>query len=226
MNWFTSTESWSRFFARHQVIYFNQRKNIFRKLPMPLPKDGNGDILLGLGVLEGCLCMVRSCEHLTDRMDRVEVLVMKKYGIKESWTSMFILSNLPNLHIYDNVLPLFFTKNGEILMKIGKNCVRAYNPNDNSQRDIRIPADSPYFYAAVYEESLASPIDYNWEAEELREDARYVENSLSGSWRKMRKVIRAGASAYEVEERGYRESDSEYMMDNYRRRRNCLTSFS
>ncbi|XP_028056734.1 F-box protein At3g07870-like [Camellia sinensis] len=161
LHWFTSTESWSRFFARHQVIYFNPRKNIFRKLPMPLPKDGNGDILLGLGVLEGCLCMVRSCEHLTDRMDRVEVLVMKKYGIKESWTSMFILSNLPNLHIYDNVLPLFFTKNGEILMKIGKNCVRAYNPNDNSQRDIRIPAYSPYFYAAVYEESLASPIDYN-----------------------------------------------------------------
>ena len=110
---------------------------------MPLPKDGNGDILLSLGVLEGCLCMVRSCKHLTDRMDRVEVLVMKKYGIKESWTTMFILSNLPNLHIYDNVVPLCFTKNGEILMKIGWNHVRAYNPNDNWQRDIRIPTEGP-----------------------------------------------------------------------------------
>ncbi|GMP55017.1 hypothetical protein CsSME_00019974 [Camellia sinensis var. sinensis] len=151
LHWFASKESWGHFFTPYQIIYFNPWKNIFKKLPMPQPKDGHGDILLGLGVLEGCLCMVRSCQHPTNRMDRVEVLVMKKYGIKESWTTMFILSNLPNLHIYDNVAPFCFTKN------------------------------------AVYEESLASPIDHNWEAKELRGDARYVENSLSSSWRKMRK---------------------------------------
>ncbi|XP_028113868.1 F-box protein CPR1-like [Camellia sinensis] len=132
LHWFASKESWGHFFAPHQIVYFNLRKNIFKKLPMPKPKDGDGDILLGLGVLDGCLCMVRSCEHPTNHVDRVEVLVMKKYGIKESWTTMLILSNLPNLRIYDNVVPLCFTKNGEILMKIGWNHVRAYNPNDNS----------------------------------------------------------------------------------------------
>ncbi|GMP55013.1 hypothetical protein CsSME_00019970 [Camellia sinensis var. sinensis] len=192
LHWFASKESWGHFFAPHQTIYFNPQKNIFKKLPMPKPKDGDGDILLGLGVLDGCLCMVRSCEHPTNHVDRVEVLVMKKYGIKESWTTMLILSNLPNLRIYDNVVPL----------------------------DIRIPIKGPYVYAVVYEESLASLIDYNWEAEELRGDARHVENSLSGSWRKMRKIIRAGVTACKVEGRGYRESDSEYMMDNYTRRRN------
>ncbi|XP_028056760.1 uncharacterized protein LOC114260765 [Camellia sinensis] len=146
LHWFASKESWGCFFAPYQIIYFNPWKNMFKKLPRPQPKDGDGDILLSLGILEGCRCMVRSCEHPTDHVDRVEVLVIKKYGIQESSTTMFILSNLPNLHIYDNVLPLCFTKNGEILMKIGRNHVRAYNPNDNSQRDIRIPTESHYFY--------------------------------------------------------------------------------
>ncbi|GMP56618.1 hypothetical protein CsSME_00021037 [Camellia sinensis var. sinensis] len=76
LRWFASKESWGRFFTPHQSIYFNPQKNIFKKLPMPQPKDRDGDILLGLGVLEGCFCMVRSCEHPTDRVDRVEVLVM------------------------------------------------------------------------------------------------------------------------------------------------------
>lgn len=32
----------------------------FKKLPMPKPpKDGDRDILLGLGVLDDCLCMIR-----------------------------------------------------------------------------------------------------------------------------------------------------------------------
>ncbi|GMP56615.1 hypothetical protein CsSME_00021034 [Camellia sinensis var. sinensis] len=71
-------------------------------------------------------------------------------------------------------------------MKVGRKHLRAYNPNDNSQRDVTIPT---YLDAIVYEESLLTPTGYNWEEEVLRREAKYVETSLSGSWRKIRKVI-------------------------------------
>ncbi|GMP56610.1 hypothetical protein CsSME_00021029 [Camellia sinensis var. sinensis] len=187
LHWFASNKSSDRFFAPREIIYFNPRMNKFKKLPMPQPKNGDGDIILGLGVLEGCLCMVRCYdEHPSGHVGIVELLAMKEYGMQESWTTMFIISNLPELGIYDNVVPLCFIKNGELLIKVGRKHLRAYNPNDNSQRDVTIPT---YLDAIVYEESVVTPTGYNWEEEVLRGEAIYVETSLSGSRRKIRKVI-------------------------------------
>ncbi|KAL7220548.1 hypothetical protein ACSBR2_013431 [Camellia fascicularis] len=150
--------------------------NKFKKLPMPQPKNGDGDILFGLGVLEGCLCMVRCCdEHPSYHVGIVEVLAMKEYGKQESWITMFILSNLPNLSLYHVLVPLCSIKNGEVLMKVDMDHIRAYNPINNSQRKVRIPKKHNYLDAIVYEESLVTPPDTNWEEEELRGEATYVE---------------------------------------------------
>ncbi|KAI8010343.1 F-box protein CPR1 [Camellia lanceoleosa] len=59
LHWFASDKSSDHFFAPREIVYFNPRMNKFKKLPMPQLKNGHRDIILGLGVLEGCLCMVR-----------------------------------------------------------------------------------------------------------------------------------------------------------------------
>ncbi|CAL5393062.1 unnamed protein product [Camellia sinensis] len=175
LHWFASKKSSDHFLAPHEILYFNLRMNKFNKLPMPQPKNGDGDILFGLEVLEGCLCMVRCCdEHPSHHVGIVEVLAMKEYRKQESWITTFILSNVPNLNIFDELVPLCSPKNGEVLMKVAMDHIRAYNLIDNSQRKVRIPNKRNYLNAIVYEESSVTPPDNNWEEGELRGEATSV----------------------------------------------------
>lgn len=78
---------------------------------MPEPKRRDGDIIVKLGVLNGCLCMIRWV-YESDTKPNLEVLAMKEYGIEKSWTIMFTVSNLA---IGSYTVGL--TKNGKVLMK-------------------------------------------------------------------------------------------------------------
>ncbi|KAI8566175.1 hypothetical protein RHMOL_Rhmol02G0019500 [Rhododendron molle] len=167
----------------------------FEKVPMPQPKQSDGDVVYGLGVLNGCLCMSRSENPSDGECNKIEVLVMKEYGMASSWTLMFIISDLR---------PFGYTRNGEALavkapafsLMPPPRCddskdiwhISVYNPINNSTRDIPIPTPMrTHFYALdliIYEESVIKPTDYNWEDEELRGEATYVEYFLNGSHRK------------------------------------------
>ncbi|KAL7247528.1 hypothetical protein ACSBR2_002444 [Camellia fascicularis] len=57
----------------------------------------------------------------------------------------------------------------------------AYNANGNSDTEILTFDGDCFTDAVTYEESLVIPPDYNWEEEELRGEATYVEKFVSGS---------------------------------------------
>ncbi|KAH7866277.1 hypothetical protein Vadar_017979 [Vaccinium darrowii] len=65
-----------------------------------------------LEVSNGCLCIVLYC----DSNACVEVWIMKEYGIKESWTKLFVIPNLS--HPSERILCIL--KNGEVLLRIQK----------------------------------------------------------------------------------------------------------
>lgn len=77
---------------------------------MPEPKQRDGDIIVKLGVLNGCLCMNRQ-GYGSDTKPNLEVLAMKEYGIEKFWTIMFTVSNLAGSYTVG------LTKNGKVLMK-------------------------------------------------------------------------------------------------------------
>uniref|UniRef100_A0A5B7AAN1 F-box domain-containing protein n=1 Tax=Davidia involucrata TaxID=16924 RepID=A0A5B7AAN1_DAVIN len=142
--------------APHLIIYFDPVKDEFKELPIPQPIHYN--VILGLGVLGGCLCMVRWVDE-SDSEGNIEVLVMKEYGVKESWNTMFIISNLIMNPLWGRLEPLCFTRDGEILMLLKegthKNKILAYNPGAKSHRIIAIPTNhSRNVDAATYVESL------------------------------------------------------------------------
>ncbi|XP_028091547.1 F-box/kelch-repeat protein At3g23880-like [Camellia sinensis] len=168
LHWFVFKES-SDNFPSHQIIYFDPRIDEFKEVPMPQPKHVDGYTILGLGDLNGCLCMSRfnhsSCNFVGNK---VEVLVMKEYGMESSWIVLFSIEYLSG-KIYDYFVPLCSTKNDEVIMKIFtglKGYIRAYNPNDNSHRDILNFTHRCSLEAIMYEESLVVPPDYNFEKEE------------------------------------------------------------
>ncbi|CAL5395567.1 unnamed protein product [Camellia sinensis] len=209
LHWLASKESWGHFLSTQQIVSFDPRCDKFKKVPMPQPKDedGDGDIILGLGALDGCLCMTRF-DNPRNFEGNVEVLAMKEYGMKSSWTVMFTISNLAGVFCsYHWFVPLCSTKNNEVIMNlcvgVDDGYVTAYNPNDNSNRDILMATDNYDLNAIMYEESLVTPPDYNWEEEELGGEATYFEKYLSGSIGK-RKRMRNGFWRYsELEEEEY-----------------------
>ncbi|XP_057488640.1 F-box/kelch-repeat protein At3g23880-like [Actinidia eriantha] len=170
IHWYTSGYN-----SSHQIIYFNSQICEFEKVPMPPPKHHSGDYLLGLGALDGCLCMTRSENPRTLEGD-IEVLVMKEYGVEISWTILFTISNLNNW-VYDDLLLYGYMKNGEAILKVYDGVIslspisnhldynsriRTFNPDDNTHREILIQPE--YYHAKVifYEESLVTPTGYKF----------------------------------------------------------------
>ncbi|KAE9445147.1 hypothetical protein C3L33_22955, partial [Rhododendron williamsianum] len=171
LHWFASkNDSGSQPLSPHQIIYFDAHGDKFEEVAMPEPKRGDGDIIVGLGVLDECLCMSRwDCPRSS-----VEVLVMKHYGVKKSWTILFAVSDCLRFNDFDKLVPLGYTKNGEVLAMVRSRCtisedngwhISAFNPTDNSHRRISTPKEFN-FYPIAYEESLIRPTGYDWEEEE------------------------------------------------------------
>ncbi|KAI8566174.1 hypothetical protein RHMOL_Rhmol02G0019400 [Rhododendron molle] len=190
LHWFASKkDSHGRFLLPHQIIFFNAQMDKFEEVPMPEPRGEDGDILCGLGVLDGYLCMSRS-DCPGDSESNVEVLLMKEYGVKSSWTILLVVSDDRfAFKLYDPLVPLGYTKNGSVLIKVNYRPdlhIRAFDVTDNSHRRISIPVHH-YLHVFVHEESLITPTDYNWEVEELKGQATYVVHSYTGESLKMKK---------------------------------------
>lgn len=87
--------------------------------------------------------------RLDDDKAGAEILVMKGYGVKESWTSLYIIRDLEINSSY-----------GIMTQK-----VIVYNPKNDNRRDILdvgIGRKFTYGPMITYVESLTSPKEYYW----------------------------------------------------------------
>ncbi|XP_058189470.1 F-box/kelch-repeat protein At3g23880-like [Rhododendron vialii] len=196
IHWFASRKD-SGILSPHQIIYFNACMDKFEEVPMPEPKGEDGDIICGLGVLDGYLCMSRSDRRPGDNESNVEVLIMKEYGVKNCWTTLFVVSDGFTFSHCDLLAPLGYTKNGRVLTKVYV-CedrdwhIKAFDLTKNSYRRISIPKEKDHYIdVIVYEESLITPNDDDWEEEEFEEASTYVEYSPHS-----RKVMRRARAGY------------------------------
>nr|GLL40693.1 F-box/kelch-repeat protein At3g23880-like [Ipomoea trifida] len=72
------------------IVYFEAESDEFKELPSPGWKR-KSNIIIGLGIMDNCLCTAR----LRRPTYNIEVMVMKKYGVKRSWVNKFVISLLP-----------------------------------------------------------------------------------------------------------------------------------
>ncbi|KAE9454873.1 hypothetical protein C3L33_13229, partial [Rhododendron williamsianum] len=160
-----------------QIVYFDPITDEFVELPVPPQPYSFWErktVILGLGVLEGCLFMARcSCESSTEiESNFIEVFVMREYGVGESWSSTFMMSNFVGLsrpYVYGNLVPLYFTKNGEVLIAVNRNKLVVYDPNKMPQKEILISSESYEIHVASYTEGLASPAAYGHDEDWVEE---------------------------------------------------------
>ncbi|KAL3363149.1 hypothetical protein AABB24_012448 [Solanum stoloniferum] len=96
-------------------------------IPEPTRNKKENDII-DLGISYECFCMTQ----LVDDKRGVEILIMKEYGVKESWTSLFLIQNLQINSWYKFDVPFFVTKTREIVF------VRYYYEENEVVYNVRI----------------------------------------------------------------------------------------
>ncbi|XP_073304195.1 F-box/kelch-repeat protein At3g23880-like [Primulina huaijiensis] len=118
------------------------------------PDYGGSDIALTLGMLGGCLCIL--CYEIDTRVD---VWVLKDYGVKGSWTKLFRFPCIHRGGRFVFLKPLCMLPNGEILLIFGRSLVLC-NPAYGS---FRVREATNFDRVEIYVETLVSPAVLNEE---------------------------------------------------------------
>ncbi|XP_058211837.1 F-box/kelch-repeat protein At3g06240-like [Rhododendron vialii] len=151
-----------------RIVCFDVVDEKFKDVPTPMYEVGCN--FFTVGVLDGCLCAI-------DRRgpeSHFDVWVMKEYGVKESWTKLFVVPNvppnMPGVLFFEYCELLCFTKDGEVVLRLKVEAsvpskekkleeslkLVIYNPKQKNKR-FGMPQDWKGFDVALYAESLVSP---------------------------------------------------------------------
>uniref|UniRef100_A0A5B7BYK1 F-box domain-containing protein n=1 Tax=Davidia involucrata TaxID=16924 RepID=A0A5B7BYK1_DAVIN len=132
------------------IVSFDIANEVFGVIPGPGIDVGQGSY--ALGVLSGCFSITDSSFR-----DRVEIWVMKEYGVEESWVKCFAINfdqvgwNIRYIRI------LCSQKNGEILMLYNNQLLLSYNPQTMRLGKVSIVGLPSWFEAVTHVGSLITP---------------------------------------------------------------------
>ncbi|XP_022723214.1 F-box protein CPR30-like, partial [Durio zibethinus] len=127
----------------------------FREVPQPEYKDKI--FQLNVGVLGGCLCAIANYDHV-----RVDLWVMKEYGVKESWTKLFSIASEEVIGSLRFVKPLAYSRSGDqVLLEHDNINLFWYDLKKKKKvNDVWIPGMPHTYETEIWLQSLVS-LDVN-----------------------------------------------------------------
>ncbi|KAK1367178.1 hypothetical protein POM88_042739 [Heracleum sosnowskyi] len=126
-----------------------------RELPLPKLRTKNVN-QLGIITFEKSLCIL---EYLLSV--RMNVWVMKDYGVGNSWCKLFSVEQQKVIGSFGTITPLAYSKNRQdVLCEVDNEKVMWYNPKRKKARTANIANLPSIFDLEFYTESLV-PLDYN-----------------------------------------------------------------
>ncbi|KAL3587306.1 hypothetical protein D5086_014173 [Populus alba] len=148
--------------ALHWVVGENPESNVanivvaldlgvedYREVLQPEYKDKN--FYIDLGVLRGCLCFLANFLG-----ERVDVWMMKDYGVKESWTKLFSVAQYEVIGFLRSLKPLAYSKSGDEVLIEHDNLDLCWYDLKRKQVKNRISGIPYSFEADTFVESLIS----------------------------------------------------------------------
>ena len=114
LHWLVTRKSRSD--TRGSILAFDLVTEDFNWLSLP---DYGGGILCYMNLVElgGWLCVVRNFNPDKEPDNLVDVWVMKEYGVKESWTKLFLVLSLSNVtDAFPYFIPVVYFKSSDQIL--------------------------------------------------------------------------------------------------------------
>ncbi|OMO64033.1 hypothetical protein CCACVL1_22095 [Corchorus capsularis] len=151
---------------------------------IPVPPQFKSGYKISLAVYDGCLS---AWCYLADGSWEFDVCLMKEYGVKESWITLFRIKHV-RLSVYMNFVntfcfPLIYMKNGEILFSFMNDVVVCYNGEKGLLRDAKMFRTLGKFNAVGYTPSFVSLKEYVAKGEHItrkRSSRKHAEFLVEG----------------------------------------------
>ncbi|KAA8516864.1 hypothetical protein F0562_017318 [Nyssa sinensis] len=122
----------------------------YRLVPQPEYSDEN--FLMDVGVLGGCLIIF--CNYYSE----VDIWLMKEYGVKESWTNLFSVSQPTVIRSFEYLNPIAYSKSGEeVLLEQDREKLLWYNLKNKTVKNVRIRGMPNSFSTDICLGSLVPP---------------------------------------------------------------------
>ncbi|OMP07916.1 hypothetical protein COLO4_06940 [Corchorus olitorius] len=123
----------------NRILVYNLFTGELMKLP-PKPMTPEYKVVSGFGYhpKNKARKVVRIVEHECVKMpdNKIDVWLMKDYGMKESWTKEFTID--PEFHLLGFLRPLWVLSNGEILAEYGKQALFSYDRNSKKIKKMNV----------------------------------------------------------------------------------------
>ncbi|GLU15702.1 hypothetical protein SLE2022_321720 [Rubroshorea leprosula] len=149
--------------GRNMIVGFDLGTEEFLQVPQAENTDEN--FLLDVGVLDGCLCMICNYNQFS-----VDILVMKEYGLKESWTWLLSIQKTTPADAVKFLRPLAYSKNlTKVLLEMDSQKLVWYNLEKKRMRTVKIDGAPDTFSAEIFVGSLI-PLDDRDEQSKKQEE--------------------------------------------------------
>ncbi|KAE8724386.1 hypothetical protein F3Y22_tig00010533pilonHSYRG00280 [Hibiscus syriacus] len=136
------------FGMRNTIVGFDLGTEEFIEVPQPNCADKS--YLLDVGVLEGRLCAVCNYDQ-----EKIDVWLMKEYGVKESWTLLLSVQRSRTINTLAFLKPLAYSKDlDKVLFEINSQKLVWYDLQKKKMRSVKIGGSPGSFGAEVYIGSL------------------------------------------------------------------------
>ncbi|KNA05049.1 hypothetical protein SOVF_193960 [Spinacia oleracea] len=157
---------WCTSMNEHQISSFDVCSKQWGEVPMPdYVKSGpirheKLDTVVDLRDLDGCLCLVT--KNFGGNLGDVDVWVMKKYGVKNSWMKLLSMSDMDVARSL-KIAPIAYSENGKeiLLRRDEESCVFWYDLREKRGRSVEIRGLPDYRgMISTCISSLVSPYGY------------------------------------------------------------------
>ncbi|CAH9081097.1 unnamed protein product [Cuscuta europaea] len=154
-----------------KIVYFDPDSEKFELLPTSKVKEGGVNIIGALGVIEGCLSMALY------ESNTIEILVMKEYGVAESWVTLYTVSQL-ELRVGNYSKVTFYSLKNNVLIWQQGDCrifVIDMKTKERKEREtVLFGIRNEFVDTCLYVESLASPHEYTWIDEQHKQFSKKI----------------------------------------------------
>ncbi|PSS11789.1 F-box protein [Actinidia chinensis var. chinensis] len=150
LHWVVTEESEIRMAGL--IVAFDLGRESYRLVPQPECSDKN--FYLNLQSLGGCLSLL--CNYF---LDRVDVWVMRDYGVKESWSKVFSVAQSGVIRPFQYVRLVAYSRNGgEVLMEEDSSKLIWYDLKQKRVKRVRVRGLKELTQAEMWVGSLV-PLD-------------------------------------------------------------------